>query len=217
MKATPSLSKSDLMLLRNSVLSFLALSALALVIYVSATRLQQSADENLSAARVNFVQVSTSVTQIAQEEETIIRYIDRYIQMDIDGIVSAPDRLQFLERMDSIRDSLQLYALDLEMGEQISHVVPYPPQESLPGEPVTVNQNRINLALPLLHEGDLVRMLDQLLSMPGLFLPTQCLIILDSNSTDNFTQLRENLTSRCQVNWFSFELTPSAAIAQEGL
>jgi len=217
MKATPSLSKSDLMLLRNSVFRFLALCALALVTYVSATRLQQSANENLSAARVNFDQVSTSVTQIAQEEETIIRYIDRYIQMDTDGVVSAPDRLQFLERMDSIRDSLQLYALDLVMGEQISHVVPYPPLDPLPGEPVTVNQTRIDLALPLLHEGDLVRMLDQLLSMPGLFLPTQCLIILDSNSTDNFTQLRENLTSRCQVNWFSFELTPPAAIAQEGL
>jgi hypothetical protein len=217
MKATPSLSKSDLMLLRNSVFRFLALCALALVTYVSATRLQQSANENLSAARVNFDQVSTSVTQIAQEEETIIRYIDRYIQMDTDGVVSAPDRLQFLERMDIIRDSLQLYALDLEMGEQISHVVPYPPLDPLPGEPVTVNQTRIDLALPLLHEGDLVRMLDQLLSMPGLFLPTQCLIILDSNSTDNFTQLRENLASRCQVNWFSFELTPPAAIAQEGL
>ena len=217
MKAAPPLSKSDLMLPRNSVISFLVLCILALVTYVSATRLQQLANDNLSAARVYFDQVSTSVTQIAQEEETIIRYIDRYIQIDTDGVVSAPDRLQFLERMDSIRESLQLYALDLEMGEQISYVVPYPPQDPLPGEPVTVNQTSIDLALPLLHEGDLVRMLDQLLSMPGLFLPTQCLIILDSISTDNFTQLRENLISRCRVNWFSFELTSPAAIAQEGL
>ena len=217
MKAAPPLSKSDLMLLRNSVISFLVLCILALVTYVSATRLQQLANDNLSAARVYFDQVSTSVTQIAQEQETIIRYIDRYIQIDTDGVVSAQDRLQFLERMDSIRESLQLYALDLEMGEQISYVVPYPPQDPLPGEPVTVNQTSIDLALPLLHEGDLVRMLDQLLSMPGLFLPTQCLIILDSISTDNFTQLRENLISRCRVNWFSFELTPPAAIAQEGL
>jgi hypothetical protein len=217
MKAAPPLSKSDLMLIRNSVISFLVLSILALVTHVSATRLQQLANDNLNAARVHFDQVSTSVTQIAQEEETIIRYIDRYIQIDKDGVVSAPDRLQFLERMDSIRESLQLYALDLEMGEQISHVVPYPPQHPLPGEPVTVNQTSIDLELPLLHEGDLVRVLDQLLSMPGLFLPTQCLIILDSIATDTFTQLRENLVSRCRVNWFSFELTPPAAIAQEGL
>jgi hypothetical protein len=217
MKAALPLSKSDLMLLRNPVISFLVLSILALVTYVSATRLQQLANDNLSAARVYFDQVSSSVTQIAQEEETIIRYIDRYIQIDTDGVVSAPDRLQFLERMDSIRESLQLYALDLEMGEQISYVMPYPPQDPLPGEPVTVNQTSIDLELPLLHEGDLVRMLDQLLSMPGLFLPTQCLITLDSISTDNFTQLRENLVSRCRVNWFSFELTPPAAIAQEGL
>jgi Asp-tRNA(Asn)/Glu-tRNA(Gln) amidotransferase C subunit len=216
MKAALPLSKSDLMLLRNPVISFLVLSILALVTYVSATRLQQLANDNLSAARVYFDQVSSSVTQIAQEAETIIRYIDRYIQIDTDGVVSAPDRLQFLERMDSIRESLQLYALDLEMGEQISYVMPYPPQDPLPGEPVTVNQTSIDLELPLLHEGDLVRMLDQLLSMPGLFLPTQCLITLDSISTDNFTQLRENLISRCRVNWFSFELTPPAAIAQEG-
>ena len=216
MKAALPLSKSDLMLLRNPVISFLVLSILALVTYVSATRLQQLANDNLSAARVYFDQVSSSVTQIAQEAETIIRYIDRYIQIDTDGVVSAPDRLQFLERMDSIRESLQLYALDLEMGEQISYVMPYPPQDPLPGEPVTVNQTSIDLELPLLHEGDLVRMLDQLLSMPGLFLPTQCLITLDSISTDNFTQLRENLVSRCRVNWFSFELTPPAAIAQEG-
>lgn len=217
MKSPLPLSNADLMLLRNSSISFVVLTMLSIVIYVSASTLQQTSSRNLNAARANFDQVSTSVTQIAQEEETIIRYIDRYIQIEADGIVADQDRLQFLERMTSIRESLQLYALGLSMGEQISYVVPYPPQDPLPGEPVTLYQTPINLDLSLLHEGDLLRMLDRLLSLPGLFQPTECVIDLDSSSSDGLTQLRENLSARCRLNWYSFDLPQSDSITQEGV
>jgi hypothetical protein len=216
MKTPLPLSKTDLMLLRNSSISFLVLTTLAIFIYVSASSLQQSAAQNLNAARANFDQVSTSVTQIAQEEETIIRYIDRYIQIEEDGIVSAQDRLLLLERVTNIRESLQLYALGMSLGEQVSYVVPYPPEDPLPGDPVTINQTVINMELGLLHEGDLLRLLDELLSLPALLQPAECIVELDSSATDGLTQLRENLSARCRVNWFSFELTPPASVAQEG-
>jgi hypothetical protein len=216
MKLPLGLSKSDLLLLKNSSLSFLVLSVVSIAIYLSSSAFQQSANESLNAARANFDQVSISVTQIAQEEETIIRYIDRYIQIAEDGIVSAQDRLLLLERVTNIRESLQLYALGMSLDEQVSYVVPYPPEDPLPGDPVTINQTVINLELSLLHEGDLLRLLDELLNLPALLQPAECVIELDSSATDGLTQLRENLSARCRVNWFSFDLTPPASVAQEG-
>lgn len=209
-------SKTDLILLRNSLVSFLVLTSLAIVIYVSTSSWQQSAAQNLSAVRANFDEVSTAVTQIALEEETIIRYIDRYNQISENGIVSAQDRLLLLESVTNIRESLQLYALGMSLGEQVRYEVPYPPQDPLPGEPVTINQTIIDMELGLLHEGDLLRMLDELLSLPALLQPAECVIELDSGAIDGLTQLRENLSSRCRINWFSFELTPTSSVAQEG-
>ncbi|MDP3517461.1 MAG: hypothetical protein Q8S94_09875 [Pseudohongiella sp.] len=217
MKLPLPLSNSDLMLLRNSLISFVVLSGLSIAIYVTASGLQRSANESLNSARVYFDQVSNSVTQIAQEEETIIRYIDRYIQIAADGIVSEQDRLVFLERMTSIREMFQLYALGLSMGEQISHIVPYPPEDPLPGDPLTMHQTPISLELSLLHEGDLLRLFDRLLSLPGLFQPTECVVDLDSSSTEGLTQLRENLSARCRINWYSFDLSPPDSSAQEGV
>lgn len=216
MKFVLPLSKTDLMLLRNSALVFAVLTTFALATNVGANRLQRTANENLNSARAYSDQVNTSVTQIAQEEETIIRYIDRYVQIDADGIVSEQDRLQFLERMTSIRETLQLYPMSLTMEEQISHIIPYPPEDPLPGEPVAMNQTSINLEFSLLHEGDLIRMFDRLLSLPGLFQPTTCIVEIESGATQGLTQLRENFSSRCQINWYSFDLTPPAATSQEG-
>lgn len=216
MKFALPLSNTDLMLLRNSAISFVLLTTVAIAIYISASGMQRTANDNLSTARVYFDQVSTSVTQIAQEEETIIRYIDRYIQLDADGIVADQDRLSFLERMTNIRETLQLYAMGISMGEQINYVVPYPPEDPLPGQPLTLHQTPINLELSLLHEGDLIRMFDRLLSLPGMFQPTECMVDLDSSSAQGMTQLRENLTSRCRINWYSFDLTPPATANQEG-
>lgn len=216
MKAELPLSKSDLMLLRNSSIVFAALTTLAITIYVGASGLQRSATANLNSSRAYFDQVSTSVTQIAQEEETIIRYIDRYVQIAADGIVSPQDRLQFLERMTHIREQYQLYSMNLTMDELVSHVVPYPPEDPLPGDPVTMTQTAISLELSLLHEGDLLRLLDELMRLPGLFQPTACSIELDAGAGEGFNQLRENLLSRCQINWYSFDLTSPEIPPEEG-
>jgi hypothetical protein len=167
MKMPLSLAKKDLMLLKNAAMVFVVLPTIAMAMVFGARSLQQSATENLDSARIGFVQATTALTQIAEEEQTIGRFIDRYLQMEADGIVSTLDRLQFLEHVRRIRESLQLYTVDVLIGEQTSLLVPYPPDNLLPGEPVVLNQTTIDLQLSLLHEGDLLRLLDELLIIPG--------------------------------------------------
>lgn len=217
MKMPLPLAKKDLLLLKNAAMVFVVLPTIAMVMVLGVRSLQQSATEDLDTARMGFEQATTALTQIAEEEQTIGRFIDRYLQMEADGVVSPLDRLQFLERVRRIRESLQLYTIDVSMGEETSLLVPYPPDNSLPGEPVALNQTTIDLQLPLLHEGDLLRLLDELLSMPGLFQPSECLLEMSAGAEDRLTQLRENLTAHCKLHWYSFDLAPPPEIAQEGV
>lgn len=213
MKMPLQLAKKDLMLLKNAAMVFVVLPTLAVVMLIGALSLQQSANESLDAASTRLEQARSSLTQIAEEEETIGLFIDRYLQMEADGVVSPLDRLQFLEQVRYIRESLQLYNIDVSMAEQNSHLVPYPPENSLPGEPVALNQTTIDLRLSLLHEGDLLRLFDQLLISPGLLQPSECMIEMIATAEDAMTQFRENLTAQCRLHWYSFDLTPPAAIA----
>jgi hypothetical protein len=217
MKMPLSLAKKDLMLLKNATMVFVVLPTIAMAMVFGARSLQQSATENLDSARIGFMQATTALTQIAEEEQTIGRFIDRYLQMEADGIVSTLDRLQFLEHVRRIRESLQLYTVNVLIGEQTSLLVPYPPDNLLPGEPVVLNQTTIDLQLSLLHEGDLLRLLDELLIIPGLLQASECLLEMSASAEDRMTKLQENLSARCKLQWYSFDFTPPPAIAQEGV
>jgi hypothetical protein len=216
MKMPLQLAKKDLMLLKNAAMFFVVLPTLAVVMLIGARSLQQAANESLDAASMRFEQARSSLTQISEEEETIGRFIDRYLQMEADGIVSPLDRLQFLERVRHIRESLQLYTIDVSMDEQNSLLLTYPPDDLLPGEPVALNQTTIDLTLSLLHEGDLLRLFDQLLISPGLLQPSECMIEMVPTAENAMTQFRENLKAQCKLHWYSFDLTPPAAIAEDG-
>lgn len=204
--------KEDRMLLRLPGIVFLISVILAGVLYFGAGSLNRRASFELSQAQAQLAQAETSVREIADEEETIIRYIDRYREIEEEGAVSDEDRLAFIEKIGVFRARYNLYPIDVDIGEQSRLGLNYDPLDLNPGEPVNINFSRISLSYPLVHEEDLTRLLDSVLDESGLVLPSTCDLKAEDPEGLNFTQLGFNLAATCTLLWFTFDLTPPEVV-----
>lgn len=208
MKINLPFKKQDYFMLRNSLLTFAISLLLAGGGYVAVSFTTQSARANAAIAQGIFEQVSQSVQQIAQEEATVVRYIGRYREMEQEGIVRDEDRLAFLETFGEIRNANDLFAVNIEMGEQSSNPLAYDPNDLSSGEPVALRSTPVNFSMPLLHEEDLTRLLDGLLHGNGLILPLRCSMQVNNLDQVSFTELGQHLQSECTVRMFTYDLSP---------
>jgi hypothetical protein len=204
--------KEDLALLRMPGIVFLVSIVIAIALYSGADYLNRNASVELSQARAQYQQAETSVREIADEEATIIRYIDRYSDIEAEGAVSEQDRLALIEQVGEFRARYNLYPIAIDIGEQGSLALSYDPLDLSPGEPVNVNFSEISLMYSLVHEEDLTRLLNALVDESGLMLPNSCDLTTDNFENLNFTQLGFNLSANCKLLWFTFDLAPPEVI-----
>lgn len=212
MKIALPFEKQDLFMLRNSFLFLVICGVLSGVAYFSVSIAAQSASRGVSNARATFEQVTQSVQQIAQEEATVVRYIGRYREMEDEGVVSEEDRLEFLETFGEIRVANDLFPVIIEMGEQIANPLAYDPNDLSPGDPVSLRSTPITFSMSLLHEEDLMRILDSILTGHGLIVPTRCYMQVNDVGNVNFTQVGEHLQSNCTLQMYTFDLSPPVPV-----
>tara|TARA_R110002167_G_scaffold30424_6_gene100595 strand:+ start:28283 stop:28930 length:648 start_codon:yes stop_codon:yes gene_type:complete len=203
------LEKEDLLLLRVPLVVFAASVLIASVLYFGSDTFNQSANFALSQAQSQYQQAESSVREIAEEEETIIRYIDRYRDIEEEGAVSNEDRLAFIEKVGEFRARYDLYPIQMDIGEQGKLALQYDPFDLNPGAPVDVKFSEILLSYSLVHEEDLTRLLNAIIDESGLILPNSCDIKADNLTEIDFTQLGFNLGANCTLFWFTFDLAPT--------
>jgi hypothetical protein len=116
----------------------LVCSVLAGAAYLAVSYFNTSAASRFQNVQSQFVQVQTSIQQIASEEATFVEYIDRYRMMVEDGVFAEEDRLGLLERVQEIRLGGRLYPVTVEIDSQGLSSLAYPPEEILPGQAVDI-------------------------------------------------------------------------------
>ena len=200
--------KQDLVLLRSSSIVFVVSAIIASVVYFGSDSLNQSASFDLSQAQARFDQASTSVQEIAEEEATIIRYIDRYREIAAEGVVEDEDRLSLIEKIGELRARYNLYPITVDIGGQGALPLSYDPMDLNPGEPVNVDFSEISLSYSLVHEEDLTRLLNSLVDESGLILPQNCEFAAENFAALNFSEVGFNLSAKCSLFWFTFDLNP---------
>lgn len=205
-------SVADMELLRKPAMVFAASALFSVSLWYGTEFVRQQALASATLAQGVFEQTSTSVTQIAQEEETIIRYIGRYREMLAEGVVGDPDRLVLLEEVGRLRESLKLYSLAVTMSEQTTTRLEYDPYDPVPGEPVDLLSTALTIGLPLLHEEDLTRLVTHLLDSGDLLLPKNCEMRADGGVEPDFRRVGEHLSASCTLLWYTFDLTPEVVV-----
>ncbi len=202
----------DMQLLHKPAIVFTISVLFSGLLWYGTGYVRQQALASATQAQGVYEQTSTSVTQIAQEEETIIRYIGRYREMLADGVVGDPDRLVLLEDVGRLRENLKLYSLAVGMSEQVATRLEYDPYDPVPGEPVDLLSTALTIGLSLLHEEDLTRLVSHLLDSGNLLLPKSCEMSADGGVSPDFSRVGEHLSASCTLLWYTFDLTPEVIV-----
>lgn len=217
MKSTFSLQNRDMELLKWPVL------LLGLGILVSAAwcfgafQFRESSKRALQAALANRTQMETSVRRIENEEKTVRSYIDRYRKLAEDGVINDEDRLGLVETVGSLRARHKLYPMQLDILQQAILPLARDGGREPSGNAISLRVSRVLINIPLLHEEDLSRVLDELHNMQrGIFVAEKCSIKRTAgDSGSDRPELHENLTAVCKILWLTLKKDEGAGGQQD--
>lgn len=202
------LKKEDYLMIKWQIVFAVIATLVAIGIYFGIDYFDTRSLRNLRIAQSDFDNARSRVELIEEEEATIIEYIGRYQMLNADGVVQEEDRLQMLERVADIRAENNLFPVSLNISEQTSLRLNYPQGLREPGEPIALRSSIIGLDLPLLHEVDLLRLLDGILDSPGLFQTRSCSISQTNTDLTTFLILSQHFEANCEILWYTFDLDP---------
>lgn len=202
------LTKEDYLMIKWQIVLAIFGIILAAGIFLGVDYLAEESSRELRIAQSDFDAARSRVDLIEEEEDTIIEYIGRYQSLDQAGSIDDEDRLQMLERVADIRANNNLWPVSNNILEQHSINLTYPPDIREPGAPIALRSSIIGIELPLLHENDLIRLLDGILSSPGLYQTKECNITMQNPGTTNFIVLSQNFQAKCEIYWYTFDLDP---------
>jgi hypothetical protein len=198
--------KTDLLLLQPAAIALSLMLLLAVGGYQAITTFDANNMNQWRSAQSSFQQVSSSIEQIEMEEATVVRYIDQFERISRDGIYGDPNRLLLLERLNALRQQRRLYPIAVQISEPYELNIPYPPEDPLPGEPVYIKSSLMSLTAELVHEGDLLYILDELTRSSFLLQPVRCSLSPNRIGQTDFDSVTSNFQARCEVRWHNLEL-----------
>ena len=136
---------------------------------------------------------------VDEEERIIETFLPRYQALEQEGIIGREYRLDWIEKLRDASKALKLPSLvyDIETQEAFEPTIPVQDGK------FKVFVSRMNLQLGLLHEEDLLRLLQNLdKNVAGLYSVSRCSV---SRTRLEFQKspTEQNLTANCTLNWFT--------------
>jgi primosomal replication protein N len=199
------MNQSDLQALRQPLLVLLAvLVAGALAIYFT-DRLMAAERRQMQQQQAQLKQAQIRLQKSGDEKDIIVRYLDRFRQLERTGFIGEEQRINWLDGLRLANQQADLFGVDYQIGTQR----PYPfAAEFNPGQ-LALNQSLMQLRFRLLHEGDLLRFFDALARQgAGVFTIDQCLM----RRIDNRGAIRyqPNVNAECDLSWITIKVGAGA-------
>ncbi|MDQ1302734.1 MAG: hypothetical protein QG595_717 [Pseudomonadota bacterium] len=168
-------------------------------------------DNALEAERQALAGIEQERQELISRREAREKFSAVYRQLTASGIVGPDQRLQWVQALRSSTSSLGLPYVRYSTGPQEVFTAPY----LMAGISAPVMSSPMELQLGLVHELDLLRLLDKLAASPGLFHVRGCELERLESSTPAESG-RANLSGSCQLSWFSIPAGSSLAAANNG-
>ena len=189
------------------ILITLGLTGLAAAIYFGTDEAVVVTQRNLAIASANYSEAAQSVASIGAEIDTIRAYAASYEELDSNRVLGDEDRLLLLETVTDIRSRNYLYPIALEVGAQTQTRLIHEENQNGGESVVMLNTSVVQLGLPLLHEGDLINFLADLMNDSGLFQMKECSLALRDTGQTEFTALFDNQVADCDLFWHTIDVS----------
>jgi hypothetical protein len=192
------LSKQDWSRLRYPIiaLGIVLIFATLLVGYAEKRR-----DEKLQAMQLQETQLNQARQRYqasGQEKETIIKYLPLYRKLIQDGFIGEERRLEWVDGLRIIHQQNKLFGINYTISTQGG----YKPTFALNVGPFSLHRSVMKLELSMLHEGDLLTLLNTLDAQQSTpFIARDCEIT--RVGAINTSNLAPNLRADCELDWLT--------------
>lgn len=214
MKKGKKIWSGDLLLLKWPVILLIvclvAGSALVGGIFWLRQRLQQA----VHADQESRGQLTASIRRLEDEADVVRGHSERFGRVLASGFVGEEKRLELVETLEAVRERYKLYPLQVDIGHQFEFSLKEGGPEDA-GDWLALRYSRLQVRVPLLHEGDLTELYNALQNFgQGMFVVEECLIERTAEGQDmGELILKENLKAACSILWLT--LQPEKAKAEE--
>jgi hypothetical protein len=133
------------------------------------------------------------------EKETIIQYLPIYNQLLATGFVGEERRIEWIEALRQIHAQHKLFSIDYSIGLQESYNPSYLPNLGN----FKLKRSVMNLKLDMLHEGDLLALLDGLHEQTTPFIVRECEIKRPVGAVVNAKNMASNMQANCEIDWLT--------------
>ena len=141
------------------------------------------------------------VQKSGDEREIIVRYRDRYQQMERIGYIGEEQRINWLDGLRRANQQADLFGVDYQIAAQKPYAYA---ADFNPGQ-LALTQSAMQLRFRLLHEEDLVRFFDALARQgTGLFSVDQC--TLRRIDTRGVIRYQPNVNAECDLSWITVKV-----------
>lgn len=133
------------------------------------------------------------------EKETIIEYLPTYNELLAKGFIGEERRIEWIERLRQIHGQYNLFSIDYSIGQQEKYS---PSFVSNLGNHV-LNRSVMELQLDMLHEGDLINLLEDLHKDTPPFMVRDCEITRPIGAEIDTKKVAANLKAACEIDWIT--------------
>lgn len=191
------LAPSDWKVLRNPIIVLGAVMIMAGLLASFADQYREKQQLALMKQQVEYQKARSKLESSGHEKETIIKYLPEYNHLLDIGFIGEERRIEWIERLRQIHGQYNLFSIDYNIGQQELYKPNY---ISNMGSHV-LNRSVMELKLDMLHEGDLINLLQDLHINTPPFLVRDCEITRPIGADINTNQLKANLKARCEIDW----------------
>jgi hypothetical protein len=133
------------------------------------------------------------------EKETIVQYLPMYNGLLASGFIGEERRIEWIDTLRQIHEQHKLFHINYNIGQQENYKPSFLPNLGK----FRLNRSVMSLKLDMLHEGDLLALLDGLHEQTTPFIVRDCEIRRPIGAVVNTKNMTSNMQANCDIDWLT--------------
>ena len=146
------------------------------------------------------------------EKDTIIQYLPAYNDLLATGFVGEERRIEWIEALRNIHAKHKLFSIDYSIGLQEAYKPSFLPNLGN----FRLNRSVMSLKLDMLHEGDMLAIIDGLREQTTPFIVRDCKIQRPIGAVVNSKNVAANMQAECEIDWLTLRDPQLSSAATTG-
>jgi hypothetical protein len=199
----------DWQTIHKPLIVFSAGVMVGILLFMTALKYNEGEKTQFMAAENNFNHTQQRYNEAQRDKELYRQYLDRYVRLSEKGIVGEEQRLSWIEVLQEVNKRLQLSSMQYEISPQQKAELPL----NLP-QNIELNVSKMKLSAGLLHEGDLIDLLETLkLRANGFYALDSCELTtqIGLHRSLRYQPGVPFITMDCTLSWYTVHIKAAGA------